>query len=92
MRQLLVHVQWRHVDVDHPKVHAGICQLFVELVMAVGALFGVVSALDWVLRLALLTGAALPATLVWLVVACALKHGLAAKEKQVSSCTIHPEP
>ncbi len=51
--------------------------LFVELVMAVGALFGVVSVLDWVLRLALLTGAALPATLVWLVVACALKHGLA---------------
>ena len=34
--------------------------LFVELVMAVGALFGVVSALDWVLRLALLTGAARP--------------------------------
>jgi len=51
--------------------------LFVELVMAVGALFGVVSVLDWVLRLALLTGAALPATLVWLVVACVLKHGLA---------------
>jgi two-component system sensor histidine kinase AlgZ len=51
--------------------------LFVELVMAVGALFGVASVLDWLLRLALLTGAALPATLVWLVVACALKHGLA---------------
>ena len=38
--------------------------LFVELVMAVGALFGVSSVFDWVLRLAVLTGAALPATLV----------------------------
>ncbi len=51
--------------------------LFVEVVMAVGALFGVTSALDWALRLALLTGAALPSTLLWLVVACGLKHGLA---------------
>ena len=51
--------------------------LFVELVMAIGALFGVSSLFDWLLRLAILTGAALPGTLVWLVVACASKNLLA---------------
>ncbi len=51
--------------------------LFVEMVMAVGALFGVASLSQWWLRLALLTGAALPATLIWLVVACGLKRVLA---------------
>jgi two-component system sensor histidine kinase AlgZ len=51
--------------------------LFVELVMAVGALFAVSTPVAWVLRLALLTGAALPATLVWLLAACALKRVLA---------------
>jgi len=51
--------------------------LFVELVMAVAALFVAASPLAWLLRLALLTGAALPATLVWLLVACGLKHALA---------------
>jgi len=51
--------------------------LFVELVMAVGALFAVSTPWAWVLRLALLTGAALPATLAWLLVACALKQVLA---------------
>jgi two-component system sensor histidine kinase AlgZ len=46
--------------------------------MAIGALFGVSSAFDWVLRLAILTGAALPGTLAWLVVACISKKLLAA--------------
>lgn len=50
--------------------------LFVELVMAVGAMFAAQSARQWLLALALLTGAALPATLVWLVLACSLKRGL----------------
>lgn len=47
---------------------------FVELVLAVAALFVAQTPLDWVLQLALLTGAALPATLAWLLAACALKH------------------
>jgi two-component system, LytTR family, sensor histidine kinase AlgZ len=51
--------------------------LFVELVMAIGALFGVSSVFDWGLRLAILTGAALPGTLVWLVVACISKNLIA---------------
>ena len=50
--------------------------LFVELVLAVGAMFGVSSVLDWLVQLAVLTGAALPATLVWLIVACSLKNWL----------------
>ncbi len=51
--------------------------LFVEAVMAVGAMYGTDTALDWMLRLALLTGSALPATVFWLVVACLLKRPLA---------------
>jgi two-component system, LytTR family, sensor histidine kinase AlgZ len=51
--------------------------LFVELVMAIGALFGVSSVFDWGLRLAVLTGAALPGTLAWLVVACFSKNLIA---------------
>jgi len=51
--------------------------LFVELVMAVAALFTVSTPAAWLMRLALLTGAALPATLAWLLVACALKRVLA---------------
>ena len=50
--------------------------LFVELVLAVGVMFGVNSTADWLARLALITGAALPATLVWLITACALKKQL----------------
>ena len=52
--------------------------LFVETVMAVGAMFGSRDAPDWLLRLALLSAAALPATLAWLVIACALKTMLEA--------------
>ena len=50
--------------------------LFVELVLAVGVMFGVGNVADWLARLALITGAALPATLVWLIAACALKKQL----------------
>ena len=52
--------------------------LFVEAVVGVGAMFGAGSPLQWLDRMALLTGAALPATLAWLVAACSLKRPLAA--------------
>ena len=51
--------------------------LFVEAVVAVGAMFGASTFFDWVSRLALLTGGVLPATLVWLIAACSLKKALA---------------
>ena len=52
--------------------------LFVETVMAVGAMFGAVSPQEWLLRLALLSAAVLPATIAWLMIACALKTVLEA--------------
>jgi two-component system sensor histidine kinase AlgZ len=51
--------------------------LFVQAVTAVAAMFGAASPLDWLTRLSLFTGAALPATLLWLIVACGLKNRLA---------------
>jgi two-component system sensor histidine kinase AlgZ len=51
--------------------------LFVEAVVAVGAMFGAASFIDWLTRLSLLTAGALPAALVWLIVACSLKNLLA---------------
>ena len=51
--------------------------LFVEIVMSVGAMFGAAGMADWLLRVAVLSGAALPATLGWLIVACSLKKVLA---------------
>src|SRR6185295_4365481 len=51
--------------------------LFVETVMAAGAMFGAGNAADWLLRVSVLSGAALPATLAWLIVACSLKKLLA---------------
>ena len=48
--------------------------LFVEAVMAVGAMFGAPGVLPWVERVALLSGAALPATLGWLVITCSAKR------------------
>jgi two-component system sensor histidine kinase AlgZ len=51
--------------------------LFVEAVMAVGGMFGATDLRDWLGRLAILSGAALPATLAWLVVGCSLKRLLA---------------
>ena len=51
--------------------------LFVEVVMGVAALFGATLLADWLGRWSLLTGGAMPATLVWLIVACILKKLLA---------------
>jgi two-component system, LytTR family, sensor histidine kinase AlgZ len=51
--------------------------LFVETVMSVGAMFGAATPQDWLLRVSVLSGAALPATLAWLIVACSLKKLLA---------------
>ena len=51
--------------------------LFVEAVMAAGAMFGSLSLADWLFRVSVLSGAALPATLAWLIVACSLKKVLA---------------
>jgi two-component system sensor histidine kinase AlgZ len=50
--------------------------LFVEAVMAVGAIFGAAGPAEWLLRLATISAAALPATIAWLVIACALKRAL----------------
>ncbi|MBV5292453.1 MAG: histidine kinase [Curvibacter lanceolatus] len=51
--------------------------LFVETVMGVAALYAVDTFMAWVGLLGVLTCAALPGTLAWLVVACLLKHTLA---------------
>jgi two-component system sensor histidine kinase AlgZ len=51
--------------------------LFVELVLAVMMVYVAASWMDWVARVALVTGGALPATLAWLLSACALKRLLA---------------
>ncbi|GAB1386024.1 hypothetical protein MASR1M59_11720 [Melaminivora sp.] len=51
--------------------------LLVQLVLGVGTLFGAADWLDWLARLALLTAGALPATLGWLLLACAAKRPLA---------------
>ena len=57
--------------------------LFVEAVVAVAAMFGAVTFFDWLTRLSLLTGGALPATLVWLIAACSLKQVLARQSNLV---------
>ena len=51
--------------------------LFVQSVVAVAAMFAASQPLDWLLRFSLLTGGVLPATLAWLIAACALKARLA---------------
>jgi two-component system sensor histidine kinase AlgZ len=51
--------------------------LFVEAVMTVLAMYGSASVVAWLGQLAFLTGAALPATLVWLLLVCLLKFWLA---------------
>ena len=51
--------------------------LFVESVVGVGAMFVASQPLDWLLRFSVLTGGVLPATLAWLIAACALKARLA---------------
>ena len=59
--------------------------LFVEAVTAVGAMYGASSFMDWLTRLSLLAGGALPATLVWLICACSLKKQLAQLSQNVRS-------
>ncbi len=57
--------------------HAGVvlrAVLFVELVLGVMLMFAAGNPNDWLARLALLTGAVLPATLAWLLAACSLKR------------------
>lgn len=51
--------------------------LFVEAVVAVGAMFSAPTFFDWLARVSLLTGGTLPATLLWLILACSLKKILA---------------
>jgi two-component system, LytTR family, sensor histidine kinase AlgZ len=48
--------------------------LFVQSVLAVGALFGALTPAGWLARFALLTGAGLPAAALWLVVGCSAKR------------------
>jgi two-component system sensor histidine kinase AlgZ len=50
--------------------------LFVETVMAIGAMFFAPDVAAWGIRLALLSGAAFPGTLAWLLAACTLKNRL----------------
>ena len=52
--------------------------LFVQAVVWVAALFGAQGLWAWTGQMAMLTGAALPATLVWLLGVCALKRPLGA--------------
>ena len=50
--------------------------LFVQIVVATVAIYGADSIWEWFSSAALLTGACLPGTLVWLITACSLKHQL----------------
>jgi len=49
---------------------------FVEAVVIVGAMFGSAGFTEWLGRVALMTGAALPGALLWLIVGCVAKHPL----------------
>ncbi len=51
--------------------------LYVEVVLAVAVMYLATGLTDWLSRLALLTGGALPATLLWLIIGCAFKRPLA---------------
>jgi two-component system sensor histidine kinase AlgZ len=51
--------------------------LFVEVCAAVGVVFLAQDPVDWVVRLAMVTGGALPATLAWLLLACLTKRQVA---------------
>ena len=50
--------------------------LFVQVVVATAAIYGADTVFEWFTITALLTGASLPGTLVWLIAACSLKHQL----------------
>lgn len=59
--------------------HAGVvlrAVLFVELVLGVGSIFAANDPVDWLVHFSLVTGGALPATLAWLLAACAAKSWL----------------
>ncbi len=56
-------------DVCHPGVMLR-AVLFVEAVVAIGALFGPGGWPEWLQRVAMLSGASLPGTLVWVVCTC----------------------
>ena len=51
--------------------------LFVQTVVGVLAMFGSTTPLQWLMQVSLITGAAFPATLFWLIATCALKKALA---------------
>ena len=51
--------------------------LFVEAVVAVGAMFGAAGGLHWLERTALVSAGAVPGVLCWLLLACSLKKRLA---------------
>ena len=75
----------RTVEAPAPVLVFDACQLgvvlravlFVQVVMAVVMLFMPGGAMQWLTRLSLLTAATLPATLGWLIAACALKKPIA---------------
>lgn len=70
----------RPVTLVFDACHVGVvlrAVLFVEAVMAVAAMFDAATLLDWGTRLSQITAASLPATLVWLLMACSLKTVLA---------------
>ena len=50
--------------------------LFVQLIAAIAAMFWSDTPVEWLLKMALLTGGTLPGTLFWLISCCALKHPL----------------
>jgi two-component system sensor histidine kinase AlgZ len=51
--------------------------LFTQLCAAVGVMFAATGVMDWVFRLALVTGGVLPATLAWLLIGCLSKKWIA---------------
>jgi hypothetical protein len=51
--------------------------LFVQTVVGVLAMFGSATPLQWLIQVSLITGAAFPATLLWLIASCGLKKVLA---------------
>ncbi len=57
--------------------------LFVELVVGVVVVFSTANFVEWIARLSLVTGGALPATLAWLLAACAAKQWLARMEPRL---------
>lgn len=61
--------------------------LFVEVAVAVGAMYGAGNPGDWLEQLAVFTGSALPATVFWLVVACLSKRRLARLPRQAQYAT-----